>query len=185
MHQCDLEGALQRLLDQADVVVMDLSSLSERNRGVAHELEKLVNEIPLNRVVLLYNDSTDLNVLRDILGRAWASMAANSPNCQTTEPRVRVFYMGGAAGRGPNKSIYDWKRRMRAQMDEHALVGLLCDAAHPPRTVISIDPKRDRNAIRWSRLAMPRWVRWVVNVAWWTFLFSVAAVSVYRMAHAG
>ena len=74
---------------------------------------------------------------------------------------------------------------MRAQMDEHALVGLLCDAAHPPRIVISIDPKRDRNAIRWSRLATPRWVRWIVNVAWWTFLFSVAAVSVYRMAHAG
>jgi hypothetical protein len=164
---------------------MDLSSLSERNQGVAYELGKLVNEVPLNRVVLLYNDSTDLNVLKHILSRAWAGMAADSPNRQTVEPRVRVFYMGGATGRGPNESIYDWKRRIRVQMDEHALVGLLCDAAQPPRTVRSIDPKRDRNAIRWSRLAIPRWVRWAVNVVWWTFLFSVAAVSVYRMAHAG
>lgn len=139
----------------------------------------------MNRVVLLFDDSTDLNVLKDILDRAWAAMAADSPNRQTAEPRVRVFYMGARAGRRPNESIYDWKRRVRVQMDKHALVGLLRDAAHPPRTVRSIDPKRDQTVIRWSRPAMPRWVRWIVNVAWWTFLFSVAAVSVYRMAHSG
>ena len=42
------KAALQSLLDQADVVVMDLSGLSEQNRGVAYELGKLVNEVPFN-----------------------------------------------------------------------------------------------------------------------------------------
>jgi len=74
--------ALQHLLDRADVVVMDLSSLSAQNRGVAYELGKLVDEVPLNRVVLLFDESTDLNVLKDILARAHEGIAADSPNRQ-------------------------------------------------------------------------------------------------------
>jgi len=30
---------------------------------------------------------------------------------------------------------------------------------------------------------MPRWLRWVFNVVWWAFLFSVAMVSLYRLVH--
>ena len=72
--------ALQHLLDRADVVIMDLASLSEQNRGVAYELGKLVDEIPFNRVVLLFDDSTDLTVLKDILAQAAGRMATDSPN---------------------------------------------------------------------------------------------------------
>ena len=175
--------ALQHLLDRADVVVMDLSSLSEQNRGVAYELGKLVDEVPLNRVVLLFDESTDLNVLKDILARAHEGIAADSPNRQGGGLRVRVFDMGGTTARKPDESAYDWKRRIRTRMNEHALVGLLFDAAQPPRSATTIDPKRDWVAIRWSRLAMPGWLRWVFNVAWWALLFSVATVSLYRLAH--
>jgi len=175
--------ALQHLLDQADVVVMDLSSLSEQNRGVAYELGKLVNEIPLSRVVLLFDDSTDLNVLKDILARATEGIAADSPNQQEAGLRVRVFDMGGTTARKPDESTYDWKRRIRTRMNEHALVRMLFDAAQPPRSATTIDPKRDWVAIRWSRLALPGWLRWVFNVTWWVLLFSVAMVSLYRLAH--
>ena len=175
--------ALQHLLDRADVVVMDLSSLSDQNRGVAYEIGKLVDEVPLNRVVLLFDESTDLNVLKDILARAHEGIAADSPNRQSGGLRVRVFDMGGTTARKPEESAYDWKGRMRTRMNERALVGLLFDAAQPPRSATAIDPKRDRAAIRWSRLAMPGWLRWIVNVVWWAFLFSFAIVSLYRLAH--
>ena len=141
--------ALQHLLDRADVVVMDLSSLSAQNRGVAYELGKLVDEVPLNRVVLLFDESTDLNVLKDILARAHEGIAADSPNRQGGGLRVRVFDMGGTTARKPDESAYDWKRRIRTRMNEHALVGLLFDAAQPPRSATTIDPKRDWAAIRW------------------------------------
>jgi hypothetical protein len=175
--------ALQHLLDRADVVVMDLSSLSQQNRGVAYEIGKLADEVSLNRVVLLFDESTDLDVLKDILARAYEGIAADSPNRQSGGLRVRVFDMGGTTARKPDEAAYDWKRRMRTRMNEHALVGLLFDAAHPPRSATTIDPRRDRAAIRWSRLAMPGWLRWVVNVVWWAFLLSVAMVSLYRLAH--
>jgi len=174
--------ALQHLLDRADVVVMDLSSLSAQNRGVAYELGKLVDEVPLNRVVLLFDESTDLNVLKDILARAHEGIAADSPNRQGGGLRVRVFDMGGTTARKPDESAYDWKRRIRTRMNEHALVGLLFDAAQPPRSATTIDPKRDwlRSG---GRLAMPGWLRWIFNVGWWALLFSVAMVSLYRLAY--
>ena len=50
-------------------------------------------------------------------------------------------------------------------MNERQLVELF-DAAQPARAAASIDPKRDRIAIQWSRLAMPRWLGWAVNVVW-------------------
>jgi hypothetical protein len=67
------KAALQYLLDRADVVVMDLSSLSDQNRGVAYEIGKLIDEVPLHRVVLLFDESTDLKVLKEILFRAYES----------------------------------------------------------------------------------------------------------------
>ncbi len=177
------QEALQHLLDQADVVVMDLSGLSEKNRGVTYELGKLINEVPLDRVVLLFDDSTDLKVLRDILARAYENVRADSPNRLETGVRVRMFDMGGATTRKADESAYDWKRRLRARMNERQLVGLLFDAAQPARAAASIDLKRDRMAIQWSRLAMPRWLGWMVNVVWWTFLLSATSVSVYRLVY--
>jgi tetratricopeptide (TPR) repeat protein len=160
------KDALQRLLDQADVVVMDLAGLSEQNRGVAYELGKLVSEVPLNRVVLLFDESTDLNVLRDILARACKDMAAGTPHLQAARLRVRLFDMG-----------------RKHLMNEDKLVGLLHDAAWPARTVVSIDPKRDWAKIRWSSLATSRPLRWVVSAVWWGSLLSMATITLFRAAH--
>jgi hypothetical protein len=154
------KDALQNLLNEADVVVMDLSGLSEQNRGVAYELGKLVNEVPLNRVVLVFEESADLNVLRDILARASRDMAADSPNREASTLRVRLFDMGRSASQKPDESVYDWKRRMRARMNENELVGLLYDAAQPQKSAASIDPKRDWAEIGWSGLTTSRPLWW-------------------------
>jgi hypothetical protein len=148
--------AVQNLLNQADVVVMDLSGLSEQNRGVAYELGKLVNEVPVNRIVLVFDESTDLNVLRDILARASRDMAADSPNREASRLSVRLFDMGRSPGPKPDESVYDWKRRMGARMNENELVGLLYDAAQPQKSAASIDPKRDWAEIGWSGLTTSR-----------------------------
>jgi hypothetical protein len=176
------KDALQNLLDQADVVVMDLSGLSEQNRGVAYELGKLVNEVPLNRVVLVFDESADLNVLRDILARASRHMAADSPNREASRLRVRLFDMGQSGGPKPDESVYDWKRRMRARMNENELVGLLYDAAQPQKSAAAIDPKRDWAEIGWSGFTTSRPLWWVVNVVWWGGLLCAATTILYSAA---
>lgn len=169
--------ALQHLLNAADVVVVDLSSLSETNRGVAHELGKLVDQISLQRIILLVKDSTDMNVLRDILTQAWEDIAPDSPNRDTVGPRLRLYDVGGPSRRTPDESLYDWKRRQSTRLDETHLVCLLYDATQPPRIPANVEPKRDQESIRWSRVPMPRVVRRVRNIAFGAFLFFVLLIS--------
>jgi hypothetical protein len=121
--------ALQSLLDAADVVVMDLSSLSEKNRGIAYELGKVLDRIALRRIVLLVDDSTDLELLKEILAHEWEDMAPDSPNRGVAERTLRLYHVGGPLKRMPGESLYDWRRRLRAQIDEKGLVCLLYDAA--------------------------------------------------------
>jgi hypothetical protein len=169
--------ALQHLLATADVVVMDLSSLSEENRGIAHELGRLVDQVPLQRAILLINDSTEMDVLTDILAQAWENMASDSPNRDTAEPRLRLYQIGGSSERSPDESLYDWQRRQRSRLDAKPLVCLLYDAAQPPRVPATIDPKRDQDLLRWSRVPMPALLRKGRNVLFVLLLFVVLLAS--------
>jgi hypothetical protein len=169
--------ALQHLLRTADVVVMDLSSLSEKNRGIAHELGRLIDKIPLQHVVLLANDSTEMDVLTDILAQAWENMAADSPNHDTAEPRFRLYHMGGQSERASEESLYDWKRRQRLRLDENHLVCLLYDAAQPPRIPATVEPKRDEQAIRWGHVPMPPLLRRVRNILFVIVLLFILLIS--------
>ena len=173
--------ALQSLLDAADVVVMDLSSLSEKNRGIAYELGKVLDRIALRRIALLVDDSTDLELLKDILAHEWEDMAPDSPNRGVTERTLRLYHVGGPLKRMPGESLYDWRRRLRAQIDEKRLVCLLYDAARPRRTAAAVDAKSDAQSIRWSRVAMPQWIRSVRNFAFGTLLFLVLLISSCRL----
>ena len=65
--QCSMntwQEAIQAMMDQADVIVMDLSSFSEKNQGSAWELGQLLNRVPLSRVTVLINQSTEIDCVR-------------------------------------------------------------------------------------------------------------------------
>jgi uncharacterized membrane protein len=177
--------ALQSLLDTTDVVVMDLSNLSEKNRGIAYELGEVFDQIAVKRIVLLVDDCTDLDLLKDILGQARQNMAPYSPNRDIAENALRVYHVGGPLKHLPDESLYDWKRRLRTQIDEKHLVCLLYDAAQPRRTSATVDSKRDLQSIRWSRVPMPNWFRSLRNFAFATLLFVVLLISSCRVLSGG
>jgi hypothetical protein len=173
--------ALQTLLDAADVVVMDLSSLSEKNRGIAYELGKVLDRIALRRIVFLVDDSTDLELLKQIVAHEWEDMSPDSPNRGVGERTLRLYHVGGPLKHTPDESLYDWRRRLRAQIDEKGLVCLLYDAAQPRRNAAAVDAKSDAQSIRWSRVAMPQWIRFVRNFAFGTLLFLVLLITTCRL----
>ena len=72
--------ALNELIASTDVVQMDLGGFDEDNQGCAHELGLLVDRVPLDRVLLVVDDSTDLALLRRVLEDSWSRMDAASPN---------------------------------------------------------------------------------------------------------
>jgi hypothetical protein len=63
--------SLQALLDQSDAVLMDLRSFSRSNAGCIFELEQLVLRVPLDRIVLVCDKTTDLALAGAVLADAW------------------------------------------------------------------------------------------------------------------
>jgi hypothetical protein len=64
---------LEALLDSSDTVLMDLRSFSGSNSGCIFELEQLVRRLASDDIVFVCDQTTDLPLLRRILGDAWTA----------------------------------------------------------------------------------------------------------------
>jgi len=71
-HDDTWQPALTALLGVSDGVLVDLRSFSQRNSGCRFELEQIVRRLPTERIVLVYDRTTDLPLLGQVLGEAWA-----------------------------------------------------------------------------------------------------------------
>ena len=68
------------LLDRADLVVLDLSGFTERNLGTRYELQRVIDRVPMERIVFLRDQLSKKRYLQFEIQRAWSQMAADSPN---------------------------------------------------------------------------------------------------------
>lgn len=103
--------AVSRLAPESDAVLMDLRGFTRRNRGCVFELTELVRTVPLDRVVLLADRTTDLAAVEEIAAAAWLQRSAMDDAAQAT---VTVLRFTGS------------RRR-----DVDALFGMLLEAAVP------------------------------------------------------
>jgi len=88
------KATLGRLAQSSDVVLMDLRGFSRENQGCIFELNALVAAVPLDRVVLAVDATTDETLLRQVLDQAWAALPAGSPNRHRAEPAVTLLRLG-------------------------------------------------------------------------------------------
>jgi hypothetical protein len=105
------QAALPGLVGKRNIVLMDLRSFSAANAGCVHELRFLVQEVPLNRCVLVIDNTTDAHFLERTLQEAAARLPAGSLNDGRLALEPMLYRLG--AGRKP----------------VHGLMRRLCDAA--------------------------------------------------------
>jgi hypothetical protein len=74
-----------------DAVLMDLRGFTAANQGCIFEIEHLVTTVPLHRVVLLVDSSTDIPFLEQTLRRAWSTMTHDSPNAGAGRHSLRIL----------------------------------------------------------------------------------------------
>jgi len=96
---------MHRLAQQSDVVLMDLRSFSKTNRGCVYELRHLMNEVPLARVLLVIDESTDRDFLEMTVREIWQEMETTSPNARLSRARVRCFAVNGHGPREMDKLL--------------------------------------------------------------------------------
>lgn len=94
-HDDTWQMTVSHLSGEADVVAMDLRGFSAASFGCEFEIEQLVATVPLRRVVLLIDKTTDMDRLELILQVAWQSMPEDSPNLDDCEQRIRVLRSSG------------------------------------------------------------------------------------------
>lgn len=107
------QAVLPGLVGERNIVLMDLRSFSAANAGCIHELRFLVQEVPLDRCVLVIDETTDAHFLERTLKEAAARLPAGSLNegRLTLEPTLHRL----SAERKP----------------VHGLMRRLCNAADP------------------------------------------------------
>lgn len=105
---------LTRLVTDSDIVLMDLRGFSERNAGCRHEIEALIDQAPLSRVVLVTDDTTDGTLLERVIRDGWMKMGPDSPNRDALPEDLCLLPLGALGNEG-----------------RRALLGAVCVAAGP------------------------------------------------------
>jgi hypothetical protein len=86
-HGSIWKPSVEKLLDRADLVVLDLSGMMPDNAGTRYEIQRVIDRIPIERVIFLADRRSDRDYLHAEIGRAWNQMAFGSPN-SGARPRV-------------------------------------------------------------------------------------------------
>ncbi|MCP4289842.1 MAG: hypothetical protein GY792_36395, partial [Gammaproteobacteria bacterium] len=98
------------LAPAAGAVLMDLRSFTADNRGCIAEIKQLIATVPIERVVLLTDLSTDMVVLEQTLRIAFNAVPGDSTNNSIKNSRLRILRAS---------------HRQKRSLD--SLLGLLCD----------------------------------------------------------
>jgi hypothetical protein len=80
---------------QSDLVAMDLRGFTSAKNGCIFELGALMETVPLSRVALLIDRTTDEPLLRRTLAERWTTITARSPNATLGPASVRIIDLAG------------------------------------------------------------------------------------------
>ncbi len=89
-HDDTWKMVLARLAADSDAVLMDLRGFGPSNKGCVFEVYELLARVPLSRVVLVVDATTDRKFLDDTLRGGWAAAGASSVNAGDERPQIRL-----------------------------------------------------------------------------------------------
>ena len=109
-HDDTWRAVLARLVSHGDTILMDLRSFSPANAGVTFEVEALLNQVRLERVVFAIDRTTSREYLGEVVEQACGRLGPTSPNLGRPV-RLRLMEVEGS------------------NSDIEPLLGALCAAA--------------------------------------------------------
>jgi hypothetical protein len=89
------QPTVTRLMVESDFVAMDLRGFTETKKGCIFELGTLIDTVPLGRVALLIDRTTDEPLLRRTLADLWRTMNPQSPNAANGPASIRLIDLAG------------------------------------------------------------------------------------------
>jgi hypothetical protein len=90
-HADTWQMTMIQLAAQTNAVLIDLRSFSPGNQGCLYELQELLKNVSLTRVLFIIDDTTDRIFLEQALQSLWTRVGDNSANLRLSSPEVRLF----------------------------------------------------------------------------------------------
>ena len=90
-HADTWQPTVTKLMAESHLVAMDLRGFTPDKKGCIFEIGTLIDTVPLERVALLIDRTTDEPHLRRTLADLWRTMAPRSPNASTGAARLRII----------------------------------------------------------------------------------------------
>jgi hypothetical protein len=88
------QAAVLSLMGNCDLVAMDLRGFSPDNKGCVFELQSLVAHVPLSKIMLLIDATTDVAFLRQTLDACWGAAAGRSARAGEAGTIILLDTMG-------------------------------------------------------------------------------------------
>lgn len=101
-HADTWQPTMRRLAHDSDAILMDLRSFSRSNRGCTYELRVLLDSVPVERIVLMIDATTDQSCLEELLEDLWRTPAPTSPNLAPQPKSLRIFSIRSQSAREIN-----------------------------------------------------------------------------------
>jgi hypothetical protein len=86
---------------------MDLRGFSAKNKGCVFELGVLVRVVPLERIILLTDATTNMPALAETVDEAWRAAPAHSANVRMATPKIALIPLSGST-RINRKLLESW-----------------------------------------------------------------------------
>lgn len=81
---------VEKLVNTANVVLMDLRGFSEKNKGCEFEVNLLLNAVSLNKVLFL-GYSSAIPLIKDVIKTKFKTLEKSSPNYNINNPKAIIF----------------------------------------------------------------------------------------------
>ena len=156
--------AVERMLLGGEVVLMDLRGFRPDNLGCAYEIGEVIDHVPIHRVVLLLDDSTDRGTVLELFAERWAAMTPNSPNRDTERAELKMFTARKVVTRddGWSNWIRSLPSRQRVWAKDAEKIAALMTAAPDPDGIVEPhtlrlepplpppEPARESESVMWA-----------------------------------
>lgn len=90
-HDDTWQATLAALVQHSDAVLMDLREFTPKRQGCIYEIRQLLQHMPLARIVILADATTDGEFLEQTVAAAWNALPVGAPNRAVPEPHLTVI----------------------------------------------------------------------------------------------
>ncbi len=90
-HVNTWRGTVAEMVKTTDIVMMDLRGFSEEKKGCEYEIDFLLDNICINRVLILIDTQDDQEFIRGAILARWKYLRIHSPNLGVTDPKIQIY----------------------------------------------------------------------------------------------